>query len=96
MLPEVLEAIPSLTNPVRLPEERGNKRAFPTVPKNTIISSHMARKSFITMCLELGQAPYVVKEWSGHRTDSSFNLYVNAVQGQQAAATAVQEALNKL
>lgn len=95
-LPETLEAIPSLRREVKLPEERGTIRKYPTVPLYTAIRTHCARKSFITMCLERGAAAYVVKEFSGHKTDASFARYVNAAQGQAAAAAALQNAFDNL
>lgn len=95
-LPATLKAIPSLTREIKLPEERGTVRSYPTAPLYTCIRTHVARKSFITMCLEQGAPAYVVKEFSGHKTDASFARYVNAAQGQTAAAAALQTAFDAL
>lgn len=95
-LPATLAAIPSLTREIKLPEERGTVRRYPTVPLYTVITTHAARKSFITMCLERGASAYVVKEFSGHKTDASFARYVNAAQGQKEAAAALQNAFDAL
>lgn len=95
-LPEVLEAIPTLKNEIRLPEERGTVRKSQFVQRYTVIRTHAARKSFITMALQLNQPTHIVKEWSRHKSDASFARYVDAAQGQVAAAAAMQEALNAL
>jgi integrase len=95
-LPEVLEAIPTLKRDVKLPEERGIIRKYPIVPLYTVVTTHVARKSFITACLELGQPAHIVKEFSGHKSDNSFKRYVNAAQGQVAAANSLQNAFDNL
>ncbi|MFC7669742.1 hypothetical protein ACFQT0_22015 [Hymenobacter humi] len=51
-LTSTLEAIPTLKREVKLPEERGTVRKYPTAPLYTVISTHCARKSFISACLE--------------------------------------------
>ena len=91
-----LEAIPTLTNEIRLHEERGSIKKSITAPRHTVITTHVARKSFITMALQLKQPAHIVKKWSGHKSDSSFARYVDAAQGQTEAAAAMQEAMNEL
>lgn len=95
-LPVVLETIPTLKNEIRLPEERGTVRKSHFVPRYTVITTHVGRKSFITMALQLNRPTHIVKEWSGHKSDSSFSRYVDAAQGQVEAAAAMQEAMNAL
>ena len=95
-MPALLKAIPTLTNKIKLPEERGTDRKYPEVERNTVITTHIGRKSFITMALQLKQPAHIVKEWSGHKSDSSFARYVDAAQGQVEAAAAMQAAMNDL
>jgi hypothetical protein len=45
-------------------------------PLYSIISSHIARKSFITNALILGMSETEVKTVSGHKDDRSFRRYV--------------------
>jgi integrase len=42
-----------------------------------VISTHMARKTFISLSLQLGVPERMVREISGHRDERSFRRYVN-------------------
>lgn len=46
-------------------------------PLYEIISTHMARKTYISLSLQMGVPAQFVKAISGHRDDKSFNRYVN-------------------
>jgi integrase len=54
----------------------GNRKEF-SCPKHEMITSHTARKTFITLSLLLGVPERVVKMTSGHRKEENFRLYVN-------------------
>ena len=95
-LPQILEAIPTLKNTIKLNEERGTVRSSEIVARNTVITTHVGRKSFVTMGLALGQSAQTVKLWSGHKSDASFSRYVDAASGQVEAANALQQAINAL
>lgn len=94
--PATLAAIPTLTNEIKLHEERGTVRSYEVVKRYEAIRSHAGRKSFITMALALKQSVHTVKHWSGHKSDASFSRYVNAAQGQVEAANALQAEINAL
>jgi integrase len=42
-----------------------------------VISTHCARKTFITLTLEKGVPERMVREVSGHKDERSFRRYVN-------------------
>lgn len=56
------------------------------VPLYTKISSHIARKSFITNALILGMSEREVKTVSGHKDDKSFRRYVQLAEHVQKKA----------
>ena len=49
-------------------------------PKHELISAHTARKTFITVSLELGMTAEEVMKVSGHNTYKSFKRYVNVTK----------------
>lgn len=46
-------------------------------PLYEIISTHMARKTYISLSLQMGVPAQFVKAISGHKDDKSFNRYIN-------------------
>lgn len=54
----------------------GSKRIEKTAPLWSLISLHSGRKTFITNSLVLGMNKEVIKNITGHKTDSSFRKYV--------------------
>lgn len=94
-LPKLLEAIPTLTNPIKIHWERGTERGFDIVPRHTKIRTHQGRKSFISMAVKLADRD-TVKAWSGHKSDASFSRYVDTSHGQEEEAQALQAGLNAL
>ncbi|WP_421803626.1 tyrosine-type recombinase/integrase [Flagellimonas sp.] len=55
----------------------GQKRVDVTLPKYKLITSHTARKTFITLSLMLGMKEAVIKEISNHSDERSFKRYVD-------------------
>lgn len=55
----------------------GKRRIDRTVPKYKLITSHTARKTFVTNSLILGMSETVVKKITGHKKDDSFRKYVD-------------------
>lgn len=55
----------------------GQKRVDITLPKYKLITSHTARKTFITISLMLGMKEAVIKEISNHSDERSFKRYVD-------------------
>ncbi|WP_405610837.1 tyrosine-type recombinase/integrase [Polaribacter sp. Asnod1-A03] len=54
----------------------GQKRIEKTVPKYELITSHTARKTFVTNSLILGMKEMVVRNITGHKKEESFRRYV--------------------
>jgi site-specific recombinase XerD len=65
----------------------GKKRVEEVKPKYELISSHTARRTFITLSLQKGALPEQVMKVSGHKDRKSFQKYVKVDQ---------QEAINKI
>ena len=58
----------------------GAKRIDETIPKNKLIGTHTARRTFITLSLEKGMRPEVVMSISGHKDYKSFKKYIKLSQ----------------
>lgn len=54
----------------------GNERIEETIPKYRMISTHTARRTFITLSLEKGMRPDIVMSITGHKSYSSFKKYI--------------------
>lgn len=72
-----IAGIDELTEIVRY---SGSKEVSNVYPKHELISAHTARKTFITVSLELGMTAEEVMKVSGHTTYKSFKLYVNVTK----------------
>jgi integrase len=68
-----LAGISDLVTTVRF---SGAKRTENTFPKWKLITSHTARKTFVTNSLILGMKEMVLKNISGHRKEENFKRYV--------------------
>ena len=55
---------------------KGGERIEDIVPKFEVLTSHVARKTFITNALEKGMKAEVVMEISGHKDYKIFKRYV--------------------
>ena len=58
----------------------GQKRIEITVPKYELITSHTARKTFVTNSLILGMKEMVVRNITGHKKEESFRRYVKIAE----------------
>ncbi len=56
---------------------RNRKPIIQVVPKYLLVTSHVMRKSFITLALERGMRAEVVSKISGHKDPKSFRRYVS-------------------
>ena len=66
-----------IDSPIQKTRYVGQKRISENFKKYELITSHTARKTFVTNSLIMGMSPVVVKNISGHKKDSSFRKYVN-------------------
>lgn len=64
------------TNPIQKTSFIGNERIEETIPKHKLISSHTARRTFITLSLEKGMRPDIVMSITGHKSYNSFKKYI--------------------
>lgn len=55
---------------------RGNERIEDIKPKFKMISTHTARRTFITLSLDKGMRPDIVMSISGHKNYASFQKYI--------------------
>lgn len=58
----------------------GAQRIDETIPKNKLVGTHTARRTFITLSLEKGMRPEVVMSISGHKDYKSFKKYIKLSQ----------------
>ena len=74
-----VKTISKLANIVELKKTlkyQGNKRVEVMLPKYELISSHTARRTFITLSLIKGIQPEAIKKVSGHTSDKEFKKYL--------------------
>jgi len=58
----------------------GQQRIDKVVPKYALITSHTARKTFVTNSLVLGMKEMVVRNITGHKDEASFKRYVEIAE----------------
>ena len=69
-----------IDTPTNITRYIGNKRIDEVQPKYELITSHTARKTFVTNSLVLGMKEMVVKNITGHKDDKSFRKYVEIAE----------------
>lgn len=72
--------IARIDTPTSISRWVGKKRIDITKPKYKLITSHTARKTFVTNSLVLGMKEMVVRNISGHKKESSFKRYVKIAE----------------
>ncbi len=65
-----------INTPTLTVQFKGGKRTESVDPKYKLISSHLGRKTFITLSLIHGMKEIVVRDISGHKKEKSFKRYV--------------------
>jgi integrase len=68
--------IVGITEEVTVVSYKGSEREEKTLPKFNFIASHSARRTFITLSLEMGVRPEVVMSITGHHDLRSFRKYI--------------------
>jgi len=68
------------TEMIKIVRFSGNQPKEYTYPKHELITSHVARKTFITNSLMLNMNPKVIKEIVGHKKDSTLNKYLKITE----------------
>lgn len=70
-----LAELAGLDTPETLVYYKGNQRIEETYPKYALLSTHCARKTFVTNLIYLGVSDHVIRQWTGHRDHKSFDVY---------------------
>ncbi|HMN16286.1 MAG TPA: tyrosine-type recombinase/integrase [Ignavibacteriaceae bacterium] len=68
-----------LTEKVRITEQRGNQTTETEYQKFELVSTHTARRTFITLSLTKGMNAQIIMSITGHKSYNSFRKYVNLV-----------------
>ena len=84
---ELCEFVPALRKPVNIEFKKRAETGTKDVPKLELISSHSARRSFCSLCLDLGFSIRETMQWSGHRTVAAFSRYIGLSDLTDAAST---------
>ena len=69
-----------IKTPTTITRYIGQKRIDKTYPKYQLITSHTARKTFVTNSLVLGMKAMVVRNITGHKDEASFRRYVDIAE----------------
>ncbi|MDB4443251.1 site-specific integrase [Saprospiraceae bacterium] len=65
-----------INTPITLTKYRGVERIEITQPKHKFISTHTARRTFVTLSLEKGMRPEIVMKITGHKAYKTFKKYI--------------------
>ena len=66
-----------ITAPTERVRYAGGQRRTLTSPKHEFVTTHTARRTFVTLALEAGVRPEVVMRITGHKSLAAFRRYVN-------------------
>jgi integrase len=86
--------VPSLQKPITQLHAVGRGKTKTTKPKWAWITTHTARRTFVTMCIQKSIPQHFVMKWSNHSDPRSFRKYQNAMQGESEAAQQLIAAFN--
>ncbi len=62
--------------PIRMTSYSGSTRTDTVEPKHKLISTHTARRTFVTLSLEKGMRPETVMSLTGHKDYKTFKRYI--------------------
>ena len=65
---------------ISIDKYQGAKRITISEPKYNLVTTHTARRTFITLSLEKGMRPEVVMKITGHKDWKSFKKYIKIVE----------------
>lgn len=77
---KTLAQLAGIDTPTEKTRYAGQQRQTKTLPKWAFVTSHTARKTFVTLALEDGLRPDVVMKITGHKDLKSFRRYVHVAQ----------------
>jgi integrase len=73
---KALGKVAKIKQEVAIQRYRGAKRLDSKIPKHKLITTHTARRTFITLSLEKGIRPEVVMSITGHKDYRTFKAYI--------------------
>lgn len=76
---KVLGRIAGLDEPTRLVYFMKNERIEEVHPKWELLTTHVARRTFVVSALQLGIAPEVIMRWTGHSDYDAMKPYIAIV-----------------
>lgn len=62
-----------------IPNQVGNTTVYNTVKRYELITSHVCRRTFVTLSLMKGEPIAKIMKFTGHKTLTSFQLYLNTI-----------------
>jgi integrase len=65
-----------INEPITITSYSGTKRTDTTVEKHQLITTHTARRTFVTLSLEKGMRPELVMAVTGHKDYATFRKYI--------------------
>ena len=68
--------VAGIDEPITIVKYKGNKRIEETKKKYEVISTHTARRTFITLSLMRGMKPEVIMKITGHKSYKMFQKYL--------------------
>lgn len=68
-----------IDTPTRIVYFNGNKRHEEVFPKWALITTHVARRTFVVTALQLGIAAEVIMRWTGHSKFEAMKPYIAIV-----------------
>jgi integrase len=79
-----LGELAGLDSPESIVYYKGNQRVEEVLPKYALLTTHCARKTFVTNLIYLGVSDHVIRQWTGHRDHKSFDVYHRVVDDIKA------------
>ena len=68
--------IAGIDTDITITKKQGGRKIESTLKKYNLVTTHTARRTFVTMNLEKGMRPEIVMKLSGHTSLSSFKRYI--------------------
>jgi len=77
--------IAEINNPIILTKYQGATKIEKSEPKHKFLSTHTARRTFVTLSLEKGMRPEVVMSITGHKDYATFKKYIKLTENVKLA-----------
>lgn len=76
---KVISEKAGINSPLKLFKKSGNKNTYETCMKFKKISTHTARKTFVTLSLKKNMSPEAIMKITGHKSMKEFQKYLNVI-----------------